>query len=259
MSYQAILTERVGAVAVIAINRPEKRNALNSTVRAELISALDELRGDEGVRVVVITGAGDHAFVAGADLGEFAERTPAEQRDAMAGRRVFEEVADFPKPVLAMINGYALGGGCELAQACDLRIAADSAKLGQPEINLAIIPGGGATQRLPRLVGMGQAMRLILSGEIITADEALRIGLVDLVYPADDLRQKTLELAVQIARKSPIALEIAKKAIRSAQEIPLADGLARETEDFLTCFASEDKQEGIAAFMEKRDPIFIGR
>ena len=254
-----VRVERDGAVAILTIDRPEKRNALSAAVRAELIAALDELRGDAEVRVLVVTGAGEKAFVAGADIAEFAERTPLEQRAAMTGRRVFDEIAAFPKPVIAMINGFALGGGCELALACDLRVAADTAKLGQPEINLGIIPGGGGTQRLPRVVGTGQAMRLVLSGEIISAAEALRIGLVDVVHPAAELRERTLEVARGMAAKSPVALQMAKSAIRAAAEMPMAAGLAYETELFATCFASDDKREGVAAFLEKRPPDFRAR
>ncbi|CAA9351176.1 MAG: Enoyl-CoA hydratase [uncultured Gemmatimonadetes bacterium] len=251
--------ERDGAVAILTVDRPEKRNALNAAVRAELIAALDALRGDTKVRVLVVTGEGEKAFVAGADIGEFAERTPLEQRAAMTGRRVFDEIAAYPKPVIAMINGFALGGGCELALACDLRIAADTAKLGQPEINLGIIPGGGGTQRLPRVVGTGQAMRLVLTGEIVSAAEALRIGLVDVVHPAAELRERTLEVARSMATRSPVALQMAKSAIRAAAEMPLAAGLAYETELFATCFASDDKREGVAAFLEKRPASFTGR
>jgi enoyl-CoA hydratase len=258
-AYELLQIERDGAVAIVTINRPEKRNALSAQVRAELIAVLDELRDDDSVRVLVITGAGDKAFVAGADIGEFAQRTPLEQRAAMTGRRVFDEVAAYPKPVLAMINGLALGGGCELALACDVRLAADTAKLGQPEINLGIIPGGGGTQRLPRVVGTGQAMRLILSGEIIAAAEALRIGLVDVVHPAAELRERTLEFARGMAAKSPVALRMAKSAVRAAAEMPLAAGLQYETEAFITCFGSDDKREGVAAFLEKRPAEFTGR
>jgi enoyl-CoA hydratase len=258
-AYELLQVERDGAVAIVTINRPEKRNALSAQVRAELIAALDELRDDDSVRVLVITGAGDKAFVAGADIGEFAQRTPLEQRASMTGRRVFDEVAAYPKPVLAMINGLALGGGCELALACDVRLAADTAKLGQPEINLGIIPGGGGTQRLPRVVGTGQAMRLILSGEIIGAAEALRIGLVDVVHPAAELRERTLEFARGMAGKSPVALRMAKSAVRAAAEMPLAAGLQYETEAFITCFGSDDKREGVAAFLEKRTAEFRGR
>jgi enoyl-CoA hydratase len=256
---ETVRIERDGAVAILTVDRPEKRNALNAAVRRELIAALDELRDDADVRVLVLTGAGEKAFVAGADIGEFAERTPLEQRAAMTGRRVFDEIAAYPKPVIAMINGFALGGGCELALACDLRIAADTARLGQPEINLGIIPGGGGTQRLPRVVGTGQAMRLVLTGEIIDAAEALRIGLVDLVHPAAGLRERTLELARAMAAKSPVALQMAKSAVRAASEMPMAAGLAYETELFATCFASDDKREGVAAFLEKRPASFTGR
>jgi enoyl-CoA hydratase len=209
--------------------------------------------------VVVFTGAGEKAFVAGADIGEFAGRTPLEQREAMTGRRVFDEIAAFPKPTIAMINGFCLGGGCELALACDVRVASDAARLGQPEINLGIIPGGGGTQRLPRVVGTGQAMRLILSGEIVDAAEALRIGLVDVVHPAAELRERTIEFAQGMAAKSPVALRMAKAAVRAAAEMPLAAGLAYETELFVTCFGSDDKREGVAAFLEKRPAEFTGR
>jgi enoyl-CoA hydratase len=259
MSYETLRIETDAGVALITIDRQEKRNALNSTVRAELVAALDALRDDDGVRVLVITGAGDKAFVAGADIGEFAGRTPLEQRATMTGRRVFDEVAAYPKPVIAMINGFCLGGGCELALACDIRIAADTAKLGQPEINLGIIPGGGGTQRLPRVVGTGQAMRLVLSGELVDAAEALRIGLVDVVHPAADLRERTMEFARKMAEKSPVALRMAKSAVRAAAEMPMAAGLAYETELFITCFSSDDKREGVAAFLEKRPAQFAGR
>jgi enoyl-CoA hydratase len=259
MSNDTLRIDRDGAVAILTIDRPEKRNALNGQVRAELIGALDRLRDDDAVRVLVVTGAGEKAFVAGADIGEFAERTPLEQRATMTGRRVFDEIAAYPKPVIAMINGFCLGGGCELALACDVRVAADTAKLGQPEINLGIIPGGGGTQRLPRVVGTGQAMRLVLSGELIDAAEALRIGLVDVVHPAAELREKTLDFARGMAARSPVALRMAKSAVRAAAEMPLSAGLAYETELFVTCFASDDKREGVAAFLEKRPAAFTGR
>lgn len=259
MSHETLRIETTDRVATITIDRPEKRNALNGAVRRELIDALDALARDDSVRVVVLTGAGEKAFVAGADIGEFAERTPIEQRAAMEGRRVFDVLAEHPKPTIASINGFALGGGCELALACDLRIAARSARLGQPEVNLGILPGGGGTQRLPRLVGLGRAMRLILTGDLIGAEEAERIGLVDLVVDDDRLRDQTMELAARIARHSPVALKLIKQAVRAAAEMPLAAGLALERELFVTAFASEDRTEGVAAFLEKRTPEFTGR
>jgi enoyl-CoA hydratase len=259
MEYETLKITRSERVTTITIDRPEKRNALNGQVRRELIEAFDALAGDPDLRVVVLTGAGDRAFVAGADIGEFAERTSLEQRTAMEGRRVFEVVAAFPLPVIASVNGYALGGGCELALACDLRIAARSARFGQPEVNLGILPGGGGTQRLPRLAGLGRAMRLVLTGEMIDAVEAERIGLVDEVVEDDDLRERTAELAASIARHSPVALRLIKEAVRASAEMPLAAGLRFERELFITAFASEDRVEGVAAFLEKRTPDFRGR
>ena len=259
MTYETLLLDRSEGVATITINRPEKRNALSAAVRRELVTAFDALEADATVRVVVLTGAGDRAFVAGADIGEFAERTPIEQREAMEGRRVFEVVASFPKPVVAAINGFALGGGCELALACDIRLAARSARLGQPEVNLAILPGGGGTQRLPRLVGHGTAMRLILTGELIDAAEAHRIGLVDEVVDDGALADRVRELAGSIARHSPVALKLIKQAVRAAAEMPLGAGLALERELFITAFSSQDRVEGVRAFLEKRTPRFEGR
>jgi enoyl-CoA hydratase len=259
MSYETLRIERSGRVATITIDRPEKRNALNAVVRRELVQALDSMEMDDEVRVVVVTGAGDKAFVAGADIGEFADRTPIQQRAAMEGRRVFDVVAAFPKPIIAAINGYALGGGCELALACDLRIAARSARFGQPEVNLGILPGGGGTQRLPRLVGSGRAMRLILTGELIDAETAERIGLVDEVVDDDTLRERAAALAGRIAGHSPVALRLIKEAVRAAAEMPLTAGLAFERELFVTAFSSEDRTEGVAAFLEKRAPDFRGR
>jgi enoyl-CoA hydratase len=248
-----------GPVARIAINRPDKRNALNAVVRRELVAALDRLRADEQVRVVILTGAGDKAFVAGADIAEFAQRTPLEQREAMQGRRVFDELAGFPKPTIAMINGAALGGGCELALACDVRVAARSARLGQPEVRLGLIPGGGGTQRLPRLVGAGRALRLILTGDLIDAEEAYRIGLIDILAEDQALQSRTLDLARAMAAHSPVALRLAKNAVAAALEAPLSAGLAQERELFITAFGSEDGREGVSAFLEKRTPGFTGR
>jgi enoyl-CoA hydratase len=259
MICETLIVDCIHGVGVITINRAEKRNALNAMVRGEMIAAVDSLRLDNEVRVIVITGAGDKAFVAGADINEFATRTPIEQRNVMAERSIFTELAACPKPTIAMINGFALGGGCELAMACDMRIAAASARLGQPEIKLGIIPGGGGTQRLPRLVGSGTALRLILSGELIDAAEALRIGLVDMVVPDAELRERTLALATAMAAHSPVAMRLAKAGVRAASEMPLDAGLAFERELFVTAFSSADKAEGVAAFLEKRTALFTGK
>jgi enoyl-CoA hydratase len=258
-SYETLLVERRDRVALITINRPEKRNALNIRTREEGAVLLESLRDDDGVGVVVFTGAGDKAFIAGADIGEFAGRTALTQRDVMVARSLFNAIDSFPKPVIAMINGYCLGGGLELALACDLRIASETASFGQPEINLGIIPGGGGTQRLTRLVGEGKAMELILTGEIINAQTAYNIGLVNAVVPAADLEAKTMEIANRIAEKSPIALRMAKEAVKLASRSNLDEGLRREVDLFALCFSSEDKDEGVRAFLEKRKPVFKGK
>jgi len=258
-SYETLLVERRERVAIVTINRPGKMNALNIQTREEGAAALEELRADESVRVVVFTGAGEKAFVAGADIAEFAGRTAVTQRDVMTGRSLFTAIDTFPKPVIAMINGYCLGGGCELALACDLRIAGERASFGQPEINLGIIPGGGGTQRLTHLVGEGKAMELILTGEIINAQTAYAYGLVNMVVPMEELEAKTMEIANRIAEKSPIALRMAKEAVKTASRSPLDEGLRREIDLFALCFSSEDKDEGVKAFMEKRKPEFKGR
>jgi enoyl-CoA hydratase len=254
-----LLVEREGRVAVLIVNRPDKLNALNQQVRDDVLAALERIATDDGIGVVVITGAGEKAFIAGADIGEFEGRSPFDQRQAMRSPRIFDVMASFPKPVIAMINGYCLGGGCELAMSCDLRIASETARFGQPEINLGLIPGGGGSQRLPRLVGLGQALRLILSGDMIAAAEAREIGLVDLVVPAAELRPRTLELAAKLASKSPLTLRVAKEAVRASERLPIEDGLAYERDLFCLCFSSEDKQEGVAAFLEKRPAVWRGR
>jgi enoyl-CoA hydratase len=258
-SYETLLFERRGRVGIVTINRPDKRNALNIQTREEGAALLEELRGDSSVGVVVITGAGDKAFIAGADIGEFAGRTAMMQRDVMTARSLFNAIDSFPKPVIAMINGYCLGGGCELALACDIRVASESASFGQPEINLGIIPGGGGTQRLTRLVGEGKAMEMILTGEIIDAQTAFNIGLVNHVFPAEQLEAKTLEIAYRIADKSPVALSLAKEAVKLASRSTLDEGLRREVDLFALCFSTEDKDEGVGAFLEKRKPTFKGR
>ena len=258
-AYETLLFERRGRVAIITINRPEKRNALNIKTREEGAALIEELRTDESVGVVVITGAGEKAFIAGADIAEFAGRTAHMQREVMVARSLFNAIDTFPKPVIAMVNGYCLGGGCEVALACDIRIASETASFGQPEINLGIIPGGGGTQRLTRLVGEGKAMELILTGQIIDAKTAFAIGLVNHVVPPDQLEAKTMELANSIAEKGPIAVRLAKEAVKIASRSNLDEGLRREVDLFALCFATEDKDEGVNAFLEKRKPVFKGK
>jgi enoyl-CoA hydratase len=259
MAEHTVLTEVAGRVATITINRPEKRNALNNATRGALIAALDDLETNAEVRAVILTGAGDKAFVAGADIGEFEANTPVDQFRIMSARSVYGAADRFPKPLIAAINGFCLGGGCELAMACDIRIAAEGARLGQPEINLGILPGGGGTQRLPRLVGLGPAYRLLYTGDMIDAAEALRIGLVDEVVPAAALMQTARALAEKIATKSPVALSLIKEAVRSSMRMPLDEGLRHEATLFGLAFSSEDKREGVAAFLGKRPPEFTGR
>jgi enoyl-CoA hydratase len=258
-NYETITLEKRDAVVVLTINRPDKLNALNSKVHAEGVAALDELKTDDSVRVLVITGAGEKSFIAGADISEFAGQTPFSERNLFYGRSLFNSLDTFPKPVIAMINGFALGGGCELAMACDLRIAAEKARFGQPEINLGIIPGGGGTQRLTNLIGETKAIELILTGDMIDAPTALNLGLVNYVYPAGELETKTMELANKIAEKSPIALQLAKEAVKLASRSNLDEGLRREIDLFAVCFSTEDKEEGVAAFLEKRKPVFKGK
>jgi enoyl-CoA hydratase len=250
--------DRVEGVATVALNRPEARNALNAQLRAELKSVFDAV-GDSEARVLVLTGAeGTGAFVAGADVTELRERDGLEQREASKRPRVYEYVDDCPMPVIARINGHALGGGCELVQACDVRIAHEDAKLGQPEINLGIMPGGGGTQRLPRLVGEGHAMRLILSGELIDAAEAAEVGLVEEVH-GEGFDDRVYDLAGSMAEQSPVALEFAKKSVKAASRMDLEAGIEYEAELFAQLCATGDKDEGIDAFLEDRDPEWRGR
>jgi enoyl-CoA hydratase len=257
--YQTITVEKRGRVAVLTINRPDKLNALNKTVHAEGVAALDELRGDDSVRVVVITGAGPKSFIAGADISEFAGQTPVTQRNLFLERTFFNSIDTFPKPVIAMINGFCLGGGNELALACDIRIASENARFSQPEINLGIMCGGGGTQRLTLLIGEGRAMEMVLTGDMIDAPTALKYGLVTAVHPIEELEAKTMELADKLAEKAPIALQMTKEAVKFASRSNLDEGLRREVDLFAICFSTEDKEEGVAAFLEKRKADFKGR
>jgi len=258
-TYETLTVEKRGRVAVLTINRPDKLNALSSQVHADGIAALDELKRDQDVRVLVITGSGPKSFIAGADISEFQGQTPISQRDLFSGRTLFNSLDSFPKPVIAMVNGFCLGGGNELAMACDIRIASDSAKFSQPEINLGIMCGGGGTQRLSRLVGEGRAMEMVRKGDMIDAASAERYGLVNHVYPADQLEAETMKIAEKIAEKAPIALQLSKEAVKFASRSNLDEGLRREIDLFAICFSTEDKQEGVSAFLEKRKPDFKGK
>ena len=258
MSFETILLEKDGPIAVITLNRPDKLNALDSTVRREIMEAVDALATDDDVKVAVIHGAGEKAFVAGADVSEFAVRTASEQRKVYEKRRVYDAVAAFPKPIIAAVHGYCLGGGSELALACDLRVADRTARFGQAEIRLGLIPGAGGTQRLARLVGPGQALRIALSGDFLDADEAYRIGLVEFLVDEGDHLTKALEIAGRMARWSPVALRLVKQSVGAAMESSLSAGLALERELFLAAFASDDGREGVQAFIDKRKPEFKG-
>lgn len=259
MADQQVLKEIAGRVATLTINRPNKLNALSETIRAELLDHLRDLAANGDVRVVILTGAGEKAFIAGADIADFDGRAPFDQFQIMTGANVFDAMEAFPKPVIAAINGFCLGGGCELAMACDIRIASAKAKLGQPEVNLGLLPGGGGTQRLPRLVGLGTAYKLLFTGDMIRADEALRIGLVDEVVEPDQLMTRVREIAETIASKSPVALRLIKEAVRASVRSPLDEGLQHERTLFGLAFSSDDMKEGVKAFLEKRKPEFKGR
>ncbi len=254
-----VLLDREGRVAILTINRPDKLNALNDQVRDDLLAKLAEIGDDSNVGCVVITGAGEKSFIAGADIAEFAGRKPFDQREAMRSPRIYDVMSSFPKPVVAMINGFCLGGGCELAMSCDIRVAADKARFGQPEIKLGLMPGGGGTQRMPRLVGLGNAMRLILTGDMIDAAEARSIGLVDVVVPAAELRAKTLEMATKIAGFSPLTLRIAKESLRASERLAIEEGILYERDLFCLLFSTADKDEGVAAFLGKRAAQWQGK
>lgn len=254
-----LLEKRDDHIAVVTLNRPDKLNALNAEVRTLLKETFAELADDDAVRVVVIHGAGDKAFVAGADIAEFAARTPMEQRAVYDRPRIYEVVADFPKPVIAAVHGFCIGGGSELALACDVRVADRTARISQAEVRIGLIPGGGGTQRLARLVGRGQAMLIACTGDFVEAEEAHRMGLVEELVDEGRHLERALELAGRMARWSPVALELAKKAVNASFEMPLSAGIQYEKELFLAAFGSEDGREGVRAFMEKRDPEFEGK
>lgn len=246
------------SIATLTIDRPEVRNALNRETVDEALRALSTLAADDDVGVLIVTGGGESSFVSGSDISDIRTRRRKEGLAAIASS-LCSAVERFPRPTIAAINGYALGGGCELALACDLRVASESAKFGQPELALGIIPAAGGTQRLPRVVGLGWAKHLVLTGEIIDAKQALDIGLVTIVTPAGQLQVRARELAKKILRQGPLAARLAKMALNASARVDLDSGLLIETLAQAICYESEDKQEGTTAFLEKRKPKFSGR
>jgi len=260
MTFDNLLIERDGAVAVVTVNRPKVLNALNTQTLDELRRAMLELKHDESVRAVIVTGSGEKSFIAGADINELAVQTPTSGREhAVTGQQVLNLIEQLGKPVVAAINGYALGGGCELAMACTIRIAADTAKLGQPEINLGIIPGYAGTQRLARIAGKGRALELLLSGDQVTAQEAHRLGLVNRVVPAAELMAEARKLAASLASKAPVAIRYILEAVNQGLEMPLAQAQVFEATLFGLVASTADMREGTAAFLEKRKPSFQGK
>ena len=256
-----VLYEKKGAIAYVTLNRPKVLNALNSATWKDLRTAFEDVRRDASVRGVILTGAGDKAFIAGADISELAHLTAIEaEQSSCDGQAVLDLIElDLGKPVIAAINGYALGGGCETAMACTIRVASETAKFGQPEVTLGLVPGGGGTQRLPRLVGKGRALQLILTGQIIDAKEAYRIGLVNEVVAPPDLIARAEAILKQIFANAPIAVKHSLAAVNKGMDTTLAEGLALEASFFGLCAGTQDKKEGTTAFLEKRKPQFQGR
>lgn len=260
MEYKNLLLTKEGEIAIVSINRPQALNAMNTEVLSEMSQMMSDLENDESINVIILTGSGEKAFVAGADIGAMSKLTPMEGREfGQRGQRVLAKIENLKKPVIVAINGFALGGGCEIAMACDIRIASDKARIGQPEVNLGIIPGFGGTQRLPRLVGIGKAKELIFTGDMIDANEALRIGLVDKVVPHDKLMEEAKKMAKNIAGKGQAAIRLAKSAINNGVNADLSTGCILEKEAFGVCFSTEDQKEGMKAFLEKRKPAFKGK
>lgn len=259
-TFENLLVEQDGAVTTITINRPKVLNALNTQTLDEMRRAILAVRGDDTVRVVIITGSGDKSFIAGADINELSVQTPTGGRDhAMRGQHVLDLIENLGKPVIAAINGFALGGGCELAMACTLRVAADTARLGQPEINLGIIPGYAGTQRLSRLIGKGRALELLLTGDHVMAPEAHRLGLVNRVVPAAELMTEVKKLAATLASKAPVAARYIIDAVNKGLEMPFAEAQVFEATLFGLVSTTEDMREGTKAFLEKRKAEFKGR
>jgi enoyl-CoA hydratase len=255
-----VLYEKKGAIAYVTVNRPKLLNALNTPTWADLRTAFEDARNDPAVRGVILTGAGNKAFIAGADIGELAQATAIEaEQSSRFGQTVLDLIENLGKPVVAAVNGFALGGGCETAMACSIRIAVESAKFGQPEVALGLLPGGGGTQRLPRLVGKGRALQLILSGEMISAQEAHRIGLVNEIVSAADLITRAEAILNKIASNAPVAVKFSLEAVNKGLETSQGEGILLEASYFGLCAGTEDKKEGTSAFLEKRAPQFHGR
>ena len=260
LTLENVLYEKKGAIAYVTLNRPKVLNALNRQTWEDLQTAFEDARDDAEIRGVILTGAGEKAFIAGADIGELAQITAVEaERSSTFGQEVLDLVENLGKPVIAAINGFALGGGCETAMACTIRIATDNAKFGQPEVKLGIIPGGGGTQRLPRLVGKGRALQLILSGEMISAQEAWRIGLVNEVVPGAELITRAEAILKQIFSNAPLAVKYSLEAVNKGLETSQAEGLSLEASLFGLCAGTEDKKEGTQAFLQKRPAQFHAR
>lgn len=257
--YKTLIYEKKNNVAWITLNRPEVFNAQSDELRAELVNAIEEAGKDDEIYVVVITGAGEKAFSAGADISQFPTRVCADIIKTKGIKRPFEMIRDMPKPVIAMVNGLALGGGCELTMACDIVIAADDAQFGQTELRVGIIPGGGGTQILPRLVGEKKAKELVFTGRMISAEEALKLGMINQVVPHDKLRETTERFVQDILKNSPAIIKLAKIAINKSLETPLSAGMSYERDLFALCFGFEDQKEGAKAFLEKRKPIYKGK
>jgi enoyl-CoA hydratase len=260
MTFSNILCEKKNAIAYVTVNRPKVLNALNMATMEELRAAFHDIKNDASVRVVILTGSGEKAFIAGADIGELAQHNTVTAKEyTHRGQSVLNLIENLGKPVIACINGFALGGGCEIAMACTMRLASENAKLGQPEVKLGIIPGYGGTQRLPRLVGKGIAMQLLLTGEMISAQEAHRIGLVNEVVPAAQLISRAEAIAAKIIANGPLAVQYTMEAVNKGMETPLAEGLYIEATLFGVACATEDMKEGTKAFLEKRPAQFKGR
>ncbi len=260
LTLENVLYEKKGAIAYVTLNRPKVLNALNRRTWEDLQTAFEDAREDSAIRGVILTGAGDKAFIAGADIGELSRVTAVEAEESSTfGQGVLNLIENLGKPVVAAINGFALGGGCETAMACTIRLATESARFGQPEVKLGVPPGGGGTQRLPRLVGKGRALQLILSGEMISAQEAYRIALVNEVVLAADLIPRAEAILKQIFANAPLAVRYSLEAVNRGLETSLTEGLALEASFFGLCAGTEDKQEGTQAFLQKRAPEFQGR